>query len=241
MPTEQEIQQHYEHAPAPIQKLLSSETLADEVRLIARRNSLDIALTELLMNEISLVLLGFESVSAFSKNVEVVLDITEQRAKAIASQINEKIFSQMDATHTTTFPESTLRPEITQKIQPTTPSRVSPHAPEPLTLSQPAPHEIEELEKDLMPLRVPSQSLPPQPRVMLPETKPEPYMKPTATMSADKTPTMPTQKAPQTPPQSVEKETSQPKKEGSDDMLGALREQNNKTSIKNIIASLEEE
>lgn len=187
MPTEQELKNKYEEVSTKVRKLLSSELVTDEVRLIARRNGLDAPLTEVLLNEIGLVLLGFEGKDVFAKNIEMVLEINEQRAKAIAGQISETIFSQMDSSQKL---ESGVPTPQTKQAVPQKPPihellKKSDNIPggeelEGRSLTpqkiavEPKSAEIEELEKDLMPLRVPNQLLAPQPRVPLIQTPPTP-------------------------------------------------------------------
>jgi hypothetical protein len=207
MPTEQEIKQHYEQAPTKIKELLSSELTADEVRLIAKRNQLDLTLTEVLFNEVGLVLLGFEEKASFAKNLEEVLEINEQRARAVGAQIDETIFSKAGLTESTK-PTHTASPAIvgvatesqkkmpmqqvlqkptqqTSPLETKTPAIAEeknslPVQTPSLLPTKPEPHEIEELKKDLMPLRVPGQTHAPletQPRVSFIGNTPQPEEK----------------------------------------------------------------
>jgi len=93
MPTEQELKEHYERAPTEVKRILTSPETANDIQAIAEKNGLDDVHTELLLNEVGLVLLGIEDKESFAPNLVEVLEISESIARTVAAQIDGAIFS----------------------------------------------------------------------------------------------------------------------------------------------------
>ena len=93
MPTEQELKEHYEQAPTEVKHMLTSPETANDIKAIAEKNGLDDIHTELLLNEVGLVLLGIEDKESFAPNLVEVLEISESIARTVAAQIDGAIFS----------------------------------------------------------------------------------------------------------------------------------------------------
>jgi hypothetical protein len=93
MPTEQELEQLYNSLPQNTKDLISSPSTAREVKHLAEKYELDVSNTEMLLNEVGLVLLGVEDRETFAKDLIEVLGMREEQATLLAEEISSGVFS----------------------------------------------------------------------------------------------------------------------------------------------------
>ena len=94
MPTEKELEQIYNALPQNTKDLLSSPNTAREVKHLGGKYDLNISDTEMLLNEVGLVLLGVENRETFTEDLMEVLGMREEQATSLAQEISISIFSQ---------------------------------------------------------------------------------------------------------------------------------------------------
>ncbi|MDP3934980.1 MAG: hypothetical protein Q8Q46_02080 [Candidatus Giovannonibacteria bacterium] len=87
-----EIMERYKDLPEDIQQALFSSATSDAILAIGKKNGLAIDKIGELVDETGLVMLGITSPSDYVKNLVSRLSVTQEKARAIAEEINQKVF-----------------------------------------------------------------------------------------------------------------------------------------------------
>lgn len=93
MPTEQELEKLYDALPQNTKDMLTSPNTAQEVKRLAQKYSLKTSDTEMLLNEVGLVLLGVEDRDAFAGDLVEVLSMEKEPAQSLTRELTHSIFS----------------------------------------------------------------------------------------------------------------------------------------------------
>ncbi|MCX6735687.1 MAG: hypothetical protein NTZ13_01230 [Candidatus Parcubacteria bacterium] len=121
MYTEKQIDKMFMSLPKDMQKTLTSDETLEYLKQIEKKYNLQQKQTIELSIEIGMLMLGASSPQHFIYNIQKEMEITEDTAKAIASEVNEKIFQPVKESLKTIH--SLNKKEETHKIHilPTTP------------------------------------------------------------------------------------------------------------------------
>src|SRR3989344_9368223 len=90
---EQEIVKRYGDLPEDLQKALFSAQTSDAIFEIGKRHGLAVDKIGELADETGLVMLGVTKPSEYIKNLASILALEPEKAKAIAEDINQKVFA----------------------------------------------------------------------------------------------------------------------------------------------------
>ncbi|MBU6430843.1 hypothetical protein KGQ29_00480 [Patescibacteria group bacterium] len=90
--TKEILRTQFNKLPKDIQNAIMSVNLRSKMELIARKNNLHIDQAQILENETVFVMLGLEHPSDLVENIVKNLEISEEKAEAIAKDINNEIF-----------------------------------------------------------------------------------------------------------------------------------------------------
>ena len=90
---EQEIVKRYTDLPEDVQKSLFSSTTSDAIFEVGKKHGLQIDKMGELADETGLVMLGMTKPSEYIRNLEKRLGVPALKAKEIADDINQKVFS----------------------------------------------------------------------------------------------------------------------------------------------------
>ncbi|NQV93255.1 hypothetical protein HQ403_02025 [Candidatus Kaiserbacteria bacterium] len=93
MPTEQELEKLYNALPQNTKDLLTSPNTAREVTRLAEKYSLNPSNTDMLLNEVGLVLLGVEDPNTFADDLMEVLGMEKEQADNLTRELTHTIFS----------------------------------------------------------------------------------------------------------------------------------------------------
>jgi hypothetical protein len=91
--TTEQIQERFEKLPPEIRQAISSDEVLERMRSIGRKHNLMIDQIGDLVNQICLVMLGLAKSSNFVRDTSALLSIDNEKAKAIATDINSEIFN----------------------------------------------------------------------------------------------------------------------------------------------------
>ena len=84
--------ERYKDLPEDIQQALFSSTTSDAILVIGKKNGLAIDKIGELVDETGLMMLGITSPSDYVKNLVSRLSVPQEKARAIAEEINQKVF-----------------------------------------------------------------------------------------------------------------------------------------------------
>lgn len=89
---EKVIQERFKKLPVPIQKAIKSAAVEKRLRDMSNEHKLHLDQWQALENEVMLTLFGFQPLSELSKNIQESVEIDEQTANMITSNITKEIF-----------------------------------------------------------------------------------------------------------------------------------------------------
>jgi|GEM_PF-1449079 len=90
-----EIFQRFENLPEDVQAVILSSDFPQKIETIREKHSLTIDQAGDLSNESTFIMIGLERPSAFVDNVRKTLDLTPEKASAVATDVNELIFKEI--------------------------------------------------------------------------------------------------------------------------------------------------
>lgn len=95
--TPEQLKEKFDQLPPQMQEAISSPEMLDAVKSIAQKHNLMIDQTGELVDQIVLIMLGLARSANFVSDASRRLSISEEQAKAIATDINAEIFDTLKA------------------------------------------------------------------------------------------------------------------------------------------------
>jgi len=135
-----EITKRYLELPEDVQNALFAKETSDSILAVGKKYTLSIEKIGELADETGLVMLGITPPSEYIKNLVQRIGVDQEKARAIAEDINQKVFSPVRESLKKIHK---LQPET---AKPTLPVRLKPQAPSNLPVEQPT---VRTLETDL--------------------------------------------------------------------------------------------
>ena len=93
-PSSQEIQKKFATLAEKLRRAITAVETAEIFQSIVKKNNLNDSQAKTLGKHCGLVMLGFENPSIFVENIRTSLNIAEEKAGEIATDINARIFRQ---------------------------------------------------------------------------------------------------------------------------------------------------
>src|SRR3990167_7030657 len=106
--TEEQIAQMYDNLPEDLKEAIFGLEMNEIVEKIGRENQLNIEQIGDLANETGMVMLGVTHPNEFIGNLADRLEVDKEKARAIAQEINEQIFKEIEKDHS----QENLVPDI---------------------------------------------------------------------------------------------------------------------------------
>lgn len=91
-PTREQKLEKYKKLPDDLKETIMSVGTSEKFYAVGQKHQLNIEQVEILSKQAGLVMLGFEHPSKFIGNIAKALDVPEERARAIAQDVNAQIF-----------------------------------------------------------------------------------------------------------------------------------------------------
>ncbi len=91
-PTPEEIKARFESLPEDMQAAVTSDSVIEHIKQIAEKYSLRIDKTDRLIQEVALIMLGFQKGNEFVQNLQRQLEVTRETAESIAVDVDSKVF-----------------------------------------------------------------------------------------------------------------------------------------------------
>jgi len=104
----EEIKKRYAELPFDIRQAISSPAVTDRLQDIGRAQGLRLDKIGLLVEEVSLVMIGLGSTQNFVSEIQEKLGISREHAETIAQQVDHEVFSRIrDSLRTTQYSSKT--------------------------------------------------------------------------------------------------------------------------------------
>jgi|ETNmetMinimDraft_35_1059890.scaffolds.fasta_scaffold31031_2 hypothetical protein len=112
--TKEQINERFQLLQPQVQNAVLSIEVAETIKSIAQKHQLHIDTTGTLNEEITYVMVGAEKATDFIKNLKMQLKLPDEKANAIAKDVNEKVFLKIRKL----MMESTQKPETKVQQEP---------------------------------------------------------------------------------------------------------------------------
>jgi hypothetical protein len=93
--TKEQINEKFQKLASPVQDIILSTNTEEAIKTIADKNSLHIDTAGQLNEQITFVMIGLEPASEFIKHIKERLQLPEEKARAVAKDVNEQIFNKI--------------------------------------------------------------------------------------------------------------------------------------------------
>lgn len=91
-PTPEQIQERFSSLPKDLQNAITSNTVTENMQAIGEKYKLRLDKTGLMIQEVGMIMLGFEKTAEFVHNLQTKLEVDRETAESIAVDVDTQVF-----------------------------------------------------------------------------------------------------------------------------------------------------